>query len=73
MKRKLIIAGVFILFSWAFTSCESDCKVCKLVTYVNDVWESEEAGVEYCGLELIGIQNTPDVTVGTTRTTYECN
>jgi hypothetical protein len=73
MKRKIIIAGAFILFSLTFTSCEPECKVCKIVTYIDGVYDSELAGYEYCGAELIAIEATPDVINGNMRTTYECN
>jgi hypothetical protein len=73
MKRKLIIAGVFVLFSLTFTSCEKTCKNCKIVTYIDGVYDSELDTNQYCGAELIVIQNTPDVINGNMRTTYECN
>jgi hypothetical protein len=73
MKRKIIIAGAFILFSLVLTSCEPKCKTCKIVTYIDEVYDSELPGYEYCDLELIGIEATPDVINGNMRTTYECN
>lgn len=79
MKRKIIIAGTFLLFAWAFTSCESlsDCKTCAIVkrnsggTQISSIGEAE-----YCGAELIAAQAAnPTVTNPVTGdvTKFECH
>jgi hypothetical protein len=56
MKRKLIIAVLFMLFAWGFTSCGKTCKTCKKVFYDGSGnYLREDAGGEYCGVELIAI------------------
>lgn len=73
MKKKLIFAAFLLLASVAFVSCEKSCKTCKQVTYINGTYDSETGGTEYCGAELLIIENTDDVTIGNTTTKWECN
>lgn len=75
MKRKLIIAGVFVVLAWAGSSCEAlrSCKTCKQVTYIDGVFDHEGTPSDYCDADLIKIEATPDFVLGTTRTKWECN
>lgn len=75
MKRKLLIAVVFVLVAWAFTSCESlnECKFCKMVTtdsQTGDVNEGFET--EYCGAALIAIEAKGPTTTGSLTTEWVC-
>ena len=74
-KRGLIFAGL-LLIAAGITSCEElldNCKICRLNTYENGVLVSSAQEAEYCGAELITIQNTPPATVGSTTTEWECD
>ena len=75
MKRKLFFTAALILIAWAFTSCETirDCKTCKQVTYIDEVWNHEDSPTEYCGAALLVVEATPDYINGNERTTWECN
>jgi hypothetical protein len=73
MKRKLIYAAAFILISLTFPECQKDCKVCQQNQYDsggNLLVTGTES--EYCGLELIGIENTKDNTTGGITTKWVC-
>jgi hypothetical protein len=75
MKRRLIYGlALFVLMSWALTSCESlgTCKVCRQVTYVDGVVTLEGDETEYCDSKLVAIEATPDVVQGSTRIKWEC-
>jgi hypothetical protein len=77
MKRKLWFGALFLLISFAVTSCEKlgGCKVCNLVTRTSsgDIVD-EGSDTEYCGTDLITVQATPAVTNPVTGeiTKYEC-
>jgi hypothetical protein len=74
MKRKLIIAAVFVLIAWGFTSCEKTCKFCKKVYYDGSGnYIREDGGADYCGVELIAIDGkTIDLgALGSAK--WECN
>jgi len=73
MKRALFFTGLFVICSCTFTSCEDTCKVCKQVTYIDNVYDHEGSKGEYCGADLISIEAMDDVIIGNTRTTWECN
>jgi hypothetical protein len=73
MKKKLIFAATLVFIAFAFTSCTKTCKTCRQVTYINGSYDHEGSGQEYCGLDLAGIEATPDVTIGNTTTKWECN
>lgn len=73
--RKLICGmAVFVLMSWALTSCEAlgSCKVCRQVTYVDGAVTQEGEETEYCDTKLAAIEATPDVVSGNTRIKWEC-
>ncbi len=74
MKKKLILGGFILIVAWSFTSCEKlqTCKLCKTVTYENDVVVNETDPVEYCGAALLQKEATPPVTVGNLTTKVEC-
>lgn len=74
MRRKLLFGAIFMLITWAFTSCEAlnTCKICRQVTYVDGVVDQEGSETEYCDAKLIAIEVTPDVVNGNTRITWEC-
>ena len=74
MKRKLIIAVVFIIVAWSFTACEKTCKTCKKVYYdAQGNYLREDAEAQYCGVELIAIDGkTVDLgALGSAK--WECN
>jgi hypothetical protein len=73
MKKKLLYGCALVFMVFGFNSCEESCKTCKQVTYINGVYNNEGAANEYCGASLIGIEAAPDVVIGTSRTTWECN
>lgn len=75
MKRTIIIAATFILFTIAFTSCETlgSCKICREITYQTGrgiINEGPEA--EYCDAELVAIETQADVIIGDKRYYWEC-
>ncbi len=78
MKKNLVIAGSFLLFTLAFTSCESlkDCKTCAIVKRDSGGTEISSLGeAEYCGAKLIAAQAAnPTVTNPVTGdvTKFEC-
>lgn len=72
MKKKLIYAAAFFLIAISFNACESNCKFCKTVTYENGTVINEGSETEYCGADLIAKEATPDVVVGSLRTSVEC-
>jgi len=74
MTRKFLLGFAFILMTWAFTSCEAltSCKICRQVTYVNEVVTQEGPESEYCDAKLVAIESTKDVVSGNTRISWEC-
>ncbi|MFZ0282983.1 MAG: hypothetical protein WAL29_15125 [Bacteroidales bacterium] len=74
MKRKFIVGATFVFMTLAFTSCEAlnSCKICKQVTYVNDIPTHSGAETEYCDAKLIAIESSKDVVSGNTRISWEC-
>jgi hypothetical protein len=74
MKKKLLFAAALVIIACTFTSCTKTCKTCKQVAYVNGSYDHDASSAqEYCGLELTGIEATPDVTIGSTTTKWVCN
>ena len=75
MKKKLFYLGAFLFAASILTSCEGlldNCKTCSLNTYEDGVLINSAQTAEYCDTDLIAIQATPDVTVGTTVSKWEC-
>lgn len=74
MKKILLSVVSFMLVATLFTtSCElNTCKICKEVTYVNEVYSHEGNPNEYCGAALIAIETKADVINGNIRTSWEC-
>jgi hypothetical protein len=72
MKRKLIIAAAFILFTLSFSSCEKSCKICQQNTYDGSTLLTSGSETEYCDAALLRIEATPDVTVLGKTTKWEC-
>jgi len=67
---------LFILLSAGLTSCEAlldDCKICRLNVYENGNLINSMQEAEYCGAELVTIQNTPPQTDGAITYIWECN
>jgi hypothetical protein len=75
MKKKLFFAAAFVVIAGAFGSCDklSDCKKCQLNIYTDGVLTTEGDLQEYCGTELTAIENTDDVIIDNTRSTWECD
>lgn len=74
MKRKLVIAAVFVFLTVAFSSCTEKCKYCKKVYYDGSgTYIREDAGADYCGAELLLIDGkTIDLgALGSAK--WECN
>jgi len=73
MKKILLFAGWFIFMTVSFTSCTKNCKVCQQNIY-NSTGTLITSGTEteYCDAELLVIENTKDVTVGSQTTKWEC-
>lgn len=75
MKTKIISVLAVIFIAAGFTSCEmlNDCKTCRQVTYVDNLWDHDTDPAEYCGASLLAIEAMADYVDGNTRTTWECN
>jgi len=75
MRRKLILGAFLAFVSWAVNSCTalSDCKICKTVTTDSSTGQVTEGNeTKYCGNELIAVELTLPVTIGTQTTKYQC-
>jgi len=76
MKRKILYTALFIVISWAVTSCEDliQCKKCRLVSTDRTTGEVtyDPKETEYCGASLITIEATPPITSGNVSTKYVC-
>ena len=74
MKRKLLFACSLFLISWGVNSCEilNDCKNCRQVTYIDEVYDHEGDTYQYCGAQLITVETTKDIVNGSIRTAWEC-
>jgi hypothetical protein len=58
----------------AAPSCEKSCKNCKKVYYTNGTtYDHADAESQYCGAELITVEATGPVTIGTYTVKWECN
>jgi hypothetical protein len=73
MKRKIFFAVAFILIVAVFSSCEKNCKTCKQVTYIDEVFDHAGNPQEYCGADLLVIEAEDDIEYLNTRTTWECD
>ena len=76
MKKKLIYLACFVVLAWAANSCDvisKDCKTCKKVYYTGTTYDHEDSATQYCGAELITIQATGPVTIGSYTVKWECN
>ncbi|HCC71999.1 MAG TPA: hypothetical protein DEQ09_12745 [Bacteroidales bacterium] len=76
MKKRVLFFVAFLLIAAGISSCEDvleNCKICRLNTYENGNLINSAQEAEYCGSELIRIQSTPPVTIGSTTTKWECD
>jgi hypothetical protein len=76
MKKKLIIASVFVLMASAFTACEGifqNCKVCATNTYENGNLTIAGSEAEFCGTDLITKEAVPDINNGVISIRVECH
>lgn len=73
--KKIVFISLLLLSAAALTSCEGfeSCKICRLNVYENGVLINSMQEAEYCGAELITIQNTPPETDGAFTTKWECD
>ncbi|MBN1387157.1 MAG: hypothetical protein JW965_01835 [Bacteroidales bacterium] len=74
--KKIIILFLLLLAAAGLTSCEGlfdDCKICRLNVYENGFLVNTLEEAEYCGAELITIQNTPPQVDGNITTRWECD
>lgn len=70
------IVFLLLLLAAGLTSCEDlfdNCKICRLNVYENGFLINSMQEAEYCGAELITIQNTPPQTDGAITTKWECD
>ena len=70
------IVFLLLLFAAGLTSCEDlfdNCRICRLNVYENGFLINSLQEAEYCGAELITIQNTPPRTDGAITTKWECD
>lgn len=72
MKRVLLYAAGFVFIAISFTSCEKSCKICQQNTYNSSGLVTAGTETEYCDAALLRIEATPDVTVGSLTTKWEC-
>jgi hypothetical protein len=73
MKKILLYAAGFIFIATSFTSCTKNCKVCQQNIYdTGGTLITSGSETEYCDAELLVIENTKDVTVGSRTTKWEC-
>jgi hypothetical protein len=75
MRRKILYAVGLVLMSVSLNSCEGlfeNCKMCRRVTYIAGNVTDEGTETEYCGTDLVTIQATPPLTVGTQTIQWEC-
>jgi len=77
MKKKILYLFIFVLLASGFSSCEgllNNCKVCSLNTYEDGVLVNSVSEAEYCDVELISIEATPDADLGNNLVAkWECN
>lgn len=76
MKKKILFFATFLIIAAGLTSCEelfNNCKICSLNTYEDGVLINSAQEAEYCGADLLKVESTPPVTVGSTTTEWECN
>lgn len=69
---KALLISLAVGFS--VSSCEglNDCKICRIITYVDGVETERSLGVVYCGDDLAEKENAAPVVVGNTTTQWEC-
>lgn len=73
-KKHLYIYIITFFLAFLFYSCDDTCETCRKVTYdSNGAIVKADSYTEYCGLDLLVIEATADVTVGGNTTTYECH
>jgi hypothetical protein len=73
MKKRIYFAILCLAMAFAINACSDTCKSCQKVKYDSDGNEIDrETAQEYCGLELIGIEAEPDITVLGITTKWEC-
>ena len=67
MKKRALYLAAFLIAASCFSSCEgllSNCKVCSLNYYENDVLTNSVSEAEYCDEELIAVQIAPNEDLG---------
>ena len=73
MKKKIYFAILCVALAFGINACSDSCKTCTQTTYNSDgVITNQGDPTEYCGLELIGIEATPDVNIVGNVTKWEC-
>ena len=74
--KKIVLLFLLLLSAAVLTSCEDlfdNCKICRLNVYENGFLINTLEEAEYCGAELITIQNTPPQVDGAITTKWECD
>jgi len=76
MKKKILFLISFVIIACSVTSCDAlskTCKTCKKVYYVGTTVDHEDSATQYCGAELVTIEATGPVTVGSYTVKWSCN
>lgn len=76
MKKKLLYLVCFVILAWSVTACDilsKNCKNCKKVFYTGTTYDHADSETQYCGAELVTIQATGPVTVGSYTVKWECS
>ncbi len=73
MKKRIYFAIICGVLVFALNACSDSCKTCTQTTYDSGGTITDQGDpAEYCGVELISIEATPDVTIGGNTTRWEC-
>jgi hypothetical protein len=76
MKKKVFYLLCFVVLTCTINSCDAlskNCKTCKKVYYTGTTRDHEDSSTEYCGTELVTIQATQPVTIGSYTVKWECD
>jgi hypothetical protein len=74
MKKKIIYAACFCLIVLLAPACSKTCKTCKQVFYTTGSSTVDHSGTdaEYCGVDLVTIENMGTVSIGGYDAKWEC-
>ncbi|MGI5913667.1 MAG: hypothetical protein ACOX5K_02955 [Bacteroidales bacterium] len=73
MKKRIYFFVLCAILAFAINACSDSCKTCVQTTYDSSGGiVNQGTPAEYCGVELIGIEATPDFKLGDNVTKWEC-